>query len=171
VTRFLIYESLGKIGRRVRTGERVEYAAAKARGQKLGRQTGQRVKADRLALKVLQMVEQGSSYRKIAQALHLSKITVNGIVQRHRQAHPDIQIKQPSMATRKQSTPQTIYQLKITLKDICPPIWRRLQVTSERMLRKLHQVIQESMGWTNSHLHTFLIGDVEYGQPMPEYGL
>jgi DNA invertase Pin-like site-specific DNA recombinase len=150
---------------RVRSG----IAAAKARGQKLGRQTGQRVKADRLAPKVLQMVEQGSSYRKIAQALHFSKTTVNDIVQRHRQSQPDIQDKQPTMATRKQSTPQTIYQLKITLKDIRPPIWRRVQVTSERTLGKLHQIIQESMGWTNSHLHTFLIGGVEYGQPMPEY--
>lgn len=150
---------------RVRSG----IAAAKARGQKLGRQTGQRVKADRLAPKVLQMVEQGSSYRKIAQALHLSKTTVNDIVQRHRQSQSDIQDKQPTMATHKQSTPQTIYQLKITLKDIRPPIWRQVQVTSERTLGKLHQIIQESMGWTNSHLHTFLIGGVEYGRPMPEY--
>lgn len=150
---------------RVRSG----IAAARARGQKLGRQTGQRVKADRLAPKVVQMVEQGSSYRKIAQALHLSKTTVNDIVQRHRQAHPNVQIKQPTMATQKQSTPQTIYQLKITLKDIRPPIWRRVQVTSDKTLGKLHQIIQEAMGWTNSHLHSFLIGGVEYGQPMPEY--
>lgn len=150
---------------RVRSG----IAAAKARGQKLGRQPGQRVKADRLAPKVLQMVEQGSSYRQIAQALHLSKTTVNDIVQRQRQSQLDIQDQQPTMSTRKQSTPQTIYQLKITLKDIRPPIWRRVQVTNDRTLGKLHQIIQESMGWTNSHLHTFLIGGAEYGQPMPEY--
>lgn len=149
---------------RVRSG----IAAARARGQKLGRQTGQRVKADRLAPKVLHMVEQGNSYRKIAQALHLSKTTVNDIVKRQRQSHPDVQINQPTMAPRKQSTPQTIYQLKITLKDVRPPIWRRVQITSERTLGKLHQVIQEAMGWTNSHLHTFSIAGVEYGQPMPE---
>ncbi len=150
---------------RIRSG----IAAARARGQKLGRRTGQRVKADRLAPKVLQMVEQGSSYRKIAQALHLSKTTVNDIVKRHRQSHPNVQIKQLTMAPRKQSTPQSIYQLKITLKDVRPPIWRRVQVASDRTLEKLHQIIQEAMGWTNSHLHSFLIGGVEYGQPMPEY--
>ncbi len=66
---------------RVRSG----IAAAKARGQKLGRQLGQRVKADRLGSQVLQMVEQGHSYRQIAAKLKLSKSTVNDIVKRHRQ--------------------------------------------------------------------------------------
>lgn len=66
---------------RVRSG----IAAAKARGQKLGRQPGQRVKADRLGPQVLQMVELGHSYRQIATALKLSKSTVNDIVKRHRQ--------------------------------------------------------------------------------------
>jgi len=59
-------------------------AAAKARGKKLGRKPGQRVKADLYAPKVLQMVSQGHSYRQIAQRLHLSKTTVNEIVKRHR---------------------------------------------------------------------------------------
>lgn len=67
---------------RVRSG----VAAAKARGQKFGRQPGQRVKADKLSPKVLQMVQQGYSYRKIAEKLHLSKTTVNDIVKRHRQS-------------------------------------------------------------------------------------
>jgi len=59
-------------------------AAAKARGKKLGRKPGQRVKADLYAPEVLQMVSQGHSYRQIAQRLHLSKTTVNEIVKRHR---------------------------------------------------------------------------------------
>jgi putative DNA-invertase from lambdoid prophage Rac len=67
---------------RVRSG----VAAAKVRGQKLGRQQGQRVKADKLGAKVLQLVESGSSYRKIAEQLNLSKTTVNDIVKRHRQS-------------------------------------------------------------------------------------
>jgi putative DNA-invertase from lambdoid prophage Rac len=67
---------------RVRSG----VAAAKARGQKLGRQQGQRVKADKLSPKVLQLVASGYSYRKIAEKLNLSKTTVNDIVKRHRQS-------------------------------------------------------------------------------------
>lgn len=67
---------------RVRSG----VAAAKARGQKFGRQPGQRIKADKLGPKVLQMVGDGYSYRKIAEKLNLSKTTVNDIVKRHRQS-------------------------------------------------------------------------------------
>ena len=154
---------------RVRSG----IAAAKARGQKLGRQPGQRVKADRLTPKVLQMVEQGNSYRQIAGALHLSKTTVNEIVKRHRQLNPfsQIELKQPIMADQLQSKAPSIYQLKITLKDFRPPIWRRVQVNSDITLGKLHQIIQASMGWTNSHLHGFSIGGVEHGQPLPELEL
>jgi len=59
-------------------------AAAKAKGKKLGRKPGQRVKADKYAPKVLQMVSEGHSYRQIACELHLSKTTVNEIVKRHR---------------------------------------------------------------------------------------
>ena len=70
---------------RVRSGV-AGVAAAKARGQKFGRQPGQRVKADKLSPKVLQMVSEGYSYRKIAEKLNLSKTTVNDIVKRHRQS-------------------------------------------------------------------------------------
>ncbi len=62
-----------------------------------------------------------------------------------------------------------IYQLKITLKDLQPPIWRRVQVESNVTLEHLHWVIQISMGWTNSHLHSFTIQEIEYGVPMPEF--
>ena len=68
------------IQERVRSG----MAAAKARGQKLGRQPGQRPKADRLAPKVLALVAQKRSYRLIGRELGLSKNTVAAIVKRHR---------------------------------------------------------------------------------------
>ena len=119
------------------------------------------------------MVEQGNSYRQIAGALHLSKTTVNEIVKRHRQLNPFSQIEsfQPTMANQLQSKNKSVYQLKIMLKDFRPPIWRRVQVNSDITLGKLHQIIQAAMGWTNSHLHGFSIGGVEYGQPLPELDL
>lgn len=58
----------------------------------------------------------------------------------------------------------TVYQFKITLKGIKPPIWRRIQ-TKNCTLDKLHEHIQTAMGWTNSHLHLFKIGEVIYGDP------
>ena len=65
---------------RIRSG----IAAAKARGKRLGRQPGQRPKSDRLTPKVLALVADGRSYRRIARELGLSKNTVLEIVKRNR---------------------------------------------------------------------------------------
>ena len=58
-----------------------------------------------------------------------------------------------------------MYQLKIELPPIDPPIWRRLLVRGDMNLGLLHAVIQVSMGWTNSHLHQFFIGNKRYANP------
>ena len=59
---------------------------------------------------------------------------------------------------------ERVYQFKITLKEIRPPIWRRIQ-TKDCTLDKLHEHIQTAMGWTNSHLHQFEINGVRHGDP------
>jgi hypothetical protein len=58
-----------------------------------------------------------------------------------------------------------IYQLKITLKRIKPPIWRRILVESDTTLEKLHSIIQIAMGWMDGHLHQFIAGEKTYGEP------
>jgi hypothetical protein len=63
----------------------------------------------------------------------------------------------------RKSTPH--YQLKVELAGIEPPIWRRLLVRGDMNLGLLHAVIQVAMGWTNSHLHEFNIGNVRYSDP------
>ena len=50
-----------------------------------------------------------------------------------------------------------IYQFKITLKGIRPPIWRRFQVKSHIRFLDLHRIIQKVMGWENAHLHQFSV--------------
>ena len=62
-----------------------------------------------------------------------------------------------------------VYQIKITLRGIRPPIWRRLEVFSDTTLEKLHLIFQLAMGWANYHLHQFTIKGEEYGQPDPDY--
>lgn len=57
------------------------------------------------------------------------------------------------------------YQLKIALQGAKPPIWRRVLVPGDFTLVQLHKVIQLSMGWTDSHLHQFLIDRDSYGLP------
>ena len=63
----------------------------------------------------------------------------------------------------------SIFQLHATLEDTDPPIWRRVLVPSYIHLEQLHDVLQCAMGWTDSHLHEFNIGQRRYGTPMPEF--
>lgn len=71
------------------------------------------------------------------------------------------------MARKKQSADSTVYQLKISLAGAKPPIWRRVQVLSNTTLETLHNIIQDSMGWFNGHLHCFSIDGREYGMTDP----
>jgi hypothetical protein len=66
--------------------------------------------------------------------------------------------------TAAKSAKGTVYQLKIALDDIRPPIWRRVQ-TKDCTLAKLHDIIQIVMGWQDYHLHDFEIGEERYGLP------
>jgi len=61
-----------------------------------------------------------------------------------------------------------IYQLKVTLKEVKPPVWRRLLVASNISLSHLHHALQIAMGWTDSHLHQFVHGSMCYGEPDPD---
>jgi len=61
-----------------------------------------------------------------------------------------------------------VYQMKVTLEDISPPISRRIQVTNDTTLGKLHSILQIIMGWSNYHLHEFVIDGVSYGVPDKE---
>jgi hypothetical protein len=75
------------------------------------------------------------------------------------------------MAKKKICIPHEIYQLKVTLRDTRPPIWRRLLVPAGLTLEALHDVLQVAMGWYDSHLHEFRIGQKRFGKPDPEDGL
>ncbi len=55
-----------------------------------------------------------------------------------------------------------LYQLQVVLLDSEPLIWRRLQVPGDATLAWLHAVLQVAVGWTNSHLHQFLVGEDTY---------
>jgi hypothetical protein len=61
--------------------------------------------------------------------------------------------------------PERLYQFRITLLDTQPPVWRRVQVR-DCTLDKLHEHVQTAMGWTNSHLYHFRVGEQLYGDPL-----
>ncbi|NQV25856.1 MAG: hypothetical protein HQ518_15970, partial [Rhodopirellula sp.] len=62
--------------------------------------------------------------------------------------------------------PQTIYRLRVDLRGVKPPIWRRIEVP-DCTLAELHVAIQAAMGWTDSHLHAFDIDGDHYSIPNP----
>ncbi len=57
-----------------------------------------------------------------------------------------------------------VYQFKITLKGIKPPVWRRIQVPEVYSFWDLHVAIQDSMRWMDCHLHEFEIIDPSTGE-------
>lgn len=56
-------------------------------------------------------------------------------------------------------TPVSVFQFKITLNESDPNVWRRIVVPKEYSFFDLHVAIQDAMGWTDSHLHGFYIGE------------
>ena len=57
----------------------------------------------------------------------------------------------------------SVYQFKIVLNGVKPPVWRRVLVAGESTISFFHEVVQVSMGWYNCHLHQFVIRGKEYG--------
>jgi len=53
-----------------------------------------------------------------------------------------------------------VFVFHVALRDIEPAIWRRLRVPADVSLARLHDILQIAFGWTDSHLHDFLVGDV-----------
>jgi hypothetical protein len=70
-----------------------------------------------------------------------------------------------TVTAAKSSIGKTIVALKVTLRDIKPPIWRRLLVPATMTLVDLHEAIQAAMGWYGCHLHGFDIAGRQYGDP------
>jgi hypothetical protein len=57
------------------------------------------------------------------------------------------------------------YELKVTLLEIEPPIWRRLRVPGTMPLCCFHDALQIALGWTNSHLHQFEKDETIWSDP------
>jgi len=55
-----------------------------------------------------------------------------------------------------------IYQLRIDIASIRPPLWRRIAVRGNTTLNRLHEIIQVLFDWSGYHLHEFEVGGVEF---------
>jgi hypothetical protein len=59
---------------------------------------------------------------------------------------------------------EKVYQFRISLLGIKPPIWRRIQVPEIYTFWDLHVAIQNAMGWRDDHLHEFEVIDPSDGE-------
>src|ERR1700738_5274218 len=57
----------------------------------------------------------------------------------------------------------SVLQLRISLRGVSPPVWRRLLVPEQITIAQLHHVMQLAMGWNDAHLHQFVIRCWRYG--------
>ncbi|MEV0131169.1 plasmid pRiA4b ORF-3 family protein [Dactylosporangium sp. NPDC050688] len=61
--------------------------------------------------------------------------------------------------------PRQVYQLKIALSRVSPPVWRRVRVPGTVMLDVLHHIIQVAFDWDDDHLHLFESEGRRYADP------
>lgn len=80
----------------------------------------------------------------------------------------------PSAASLLQQLPAqpaapATYEFHLSLKHVSPRIWRRIRVPNTLSFARFHHVIQDAMGWTDTHLHAFSWRDLEIGRPNPDW--
>lgn len=56
-----------------------------------------------------------------------------------------------------------VYQLRVVLRGVSPLIWRRLLVRSDGTIADVHRSLQVAFGWSDEHLHRFVIHGRQYG--------
>jgi hypothetical protein len=57
----------------------------------------------------------------------------------------------------------SVLQLRISLRGVSPPVWRRLLIPEQITIAQLHHVMQLAMGWHDEHLDRFVIRGWHYG--------
>lgn len=63
---------------------------------------------------------------------------------------------------------RAIVRIYAELREIEPPVWRRIEVPADFTLPQLHSVLQIAFGWEDRHLHEFRIQGVAFGMPDDE---
>ncbi|HVX15912.1 MAG TPA: plasmid pRiA4b ORF-3 family protein [Pirellulales bacterium] len=93
---------------------------------------------------------------------------MNKVVKFFEEEHAEV-FRPEAVKPRKRRPAKTdrLFQFKITLLDIKPAIWRRIQIP-DCTLPDLHEFIQAAFGWWNYHLHLFEIVGTTYMEPDPD---
>jgi hypothetical protein len=60
--------------------------------------------------------------------------------------------------------PARVYEFKLRLLEVFPPIWRSVQVPEAYSFWDLHVALQDAMGWLDYHLHLFRVTKPDTGE-------
>ena len=63
---------------------------------------------------------------------------------------------------------EPVARIRIELREIEPKLWRRVDVPLSSTLLVLHDIIQVTVGWTDSHLFEFVAGERVYSEHFPD---
>lgn len=77
----------------------------------------------------------------------------------------------PSLVWVKSVKDPQVLQIKITLLAVDPPVWRRLQIRNDATLADLRLALQIAVGWEDSHLDQFDLGEHRFSVPRGMEGL
>jgi hypothetical protein len=113
------------------------------------------LETEQLLIKLIQVIKSAKEYKELPKEYQQQ---LNNILNKDYLTN--------SLKTKSQGT--ILYQMKITLKSIRPPIWRRVVVPSHITFHQLHKVIQAAMGWEDYHLYEFEIGNIIIDLPEDE---
>jgi hypothetical protein len=75
-----------------------------------------------------------------------------------RSAQMDLPPLPPGAAT-------TVHQVKVSLREARPSVWRRLEIPSDLPLSLVHEVLQTAFGWFDCHPHQFETACGDFGDP------
>lgn len=79
----------------------------------------------------------------------------------------DILAAGPELPAIPETAAKGVHGVVVSLYGAAPPPWRRLELPSAITLDRLHQVLQETFGWSNLGPHSFLTVYGEFGGPAP----
>ncbi len=81
------------------------------------------------------------------------------------------------MGTKTNNKKYKYYEIKVSIKDTHPPVWRRLQIPAGITFHELNAIIQLAFDWCGYHAYNFEIGSAVRGDglfielPYPDDGL
>jgi hypothetical protein len=73
------------------------------------------------------------------------------------------------MSTGIGPTALSVFRLRIQFSDLYPVVWRRVLAPGSVRKAKLSEMLPAAMGWTNSYLHAFRVGEKPYGMNFDEF--